>query len=209
MKQFSCQSYSLDVIVLQWCVYVDTRLVSGIWDHCSQFHAISSVGRHCVLCAWCVCVQGRRVSVQGCWCVGMYVCVQRKRTQHLDTKRESLHDTHLSARKKRLLRWTEGMTSVFSSNPHTSIILIWTRGPATWSSAWFLSGSGFVSRLPEYAWCNAAMARSGSSGTCLPALPAILCLIFSLSVARSVLFLKFAFGQRLDYCVMYVQPLVS
>ena len=75
----------------------------------------------------CLCVQGRRVSVQGCWCVGMYVCVQRKRTQDLDTKRESLHDTHLSARNKRLLRWTEGMTSVFSSNPHTSIILIWTR----------------------------------------------------------------------------------
>ena len=50
--------------------------------------------------------------------------------------------------------------------------------------------SGFVTRLPEHAWGNAAMTQSGSSGTCLLTLLPILCLFLSsVSVARSVLFL--------------------
>ena len=41
-------------------------------------------------------------------------------------------------------------------------------GSSAWSSR---ARSGFVFRLPEYAWGKAAMARSGSSGTCLLTLP--------------------------------------
>ena len=167
------------MLTLVWC-----REGGTIAHNVMLFHPLDVIV--CCVHGVCVCCLCKGVGV----CVGVCLCSNAKERNIL-TQREKACTIPIYQHERRDFSGGPRGHDIrfFSSSPHTGIILIWTRGPAKWSSAWFLSRSGFVSRLPEYAWGNAAMARSGSSGTCLPALPAILCLIFSsLSVARSVLF---------------------
>ena len=68
---------------------------------------------------------------------------------------------------------------------------LWSQDPVAQraSRVSFRARSGFVSRLLEYAWCNAAMAGSGSSGACILTLLPIWCSI--LCTARLFFFFFF------------------